>query len=290
MEKCNICASSQRRPFYQGPVRVGKFGNLSRQPHTVWLCEACGGAWLEGATIDYEADDYRQLVDDSADPAAFYKIHDGEQAEKLALIGTHDLRGKTVADIGCGAGSFLDLVKGYAAVTVAIEPTKAYHGVLESKGHQVFSYGSDAARAWAGKIDFAVCFSVIEHVEDPLGLLRQIHALLAPGGKALISTPNRNDWLLELLPNEYASFFYRQVHRWYFDDKSLAAVARRAGFSEARPFFVHRFDISNFLLWLRDRRPSGLGKVAAAPGLNTAFRQSLIDTGRADYLYAWLHA
>jgi SAM-dependent methyltransferase len=287
---CTICAAADWLPHYTGPVRTGKFGRISPQAHTIWSCGGCGVAWLPEAISDYESDDYRKLVDGAAGPEAYYEAHDREQAEKVRLVGTAGLRGSTVADVGCGAGSFLDLVRGFASETIAIEPTKSYHQALRAKGHHVFAYGVDAASEWRGRVDLAACFSVVEHVEDPLALLTEIRALLRPGGRALISTPNRADWLLELLPEDYPRFFYRQVHRWYFDAPSLVRLAQAAGFRKAQPFHVHRFDLSNFLLWLRDRRPTGLGKVAVPPALASALAPALEQGGRADYLYAWLEA
>ena len=44
---------------------------------------------------------------------------------------------------------------------------------------------------------------------------------------------------------------------------------------------------SNAVLWLRDRRPTGLGKLEAlAPSGDALFRSLLETSGRADYLYA----
>lgn len=285
---CRICQGADWEELYQGPIRQGRFGNATATDRVVYRCRRCDTGWLEGVAVDYESDAYRECVGDGAGAANFYRAHDGEQAEKLALVGTDQLRGRCVADIGCGAGSFLDLVRGVAGTTVAIEPTRAYHAALQAHGHEVFPYAADAARAWQGKVDVAVCFSVIEHLEDPVQVLAEVRSLLAPGGRLLVSTPNRHDWLLELLPVDYRAFFYRVVHRWYFSAASLRKLGAVAGFPRVEPFYHHRFDLANFLLWLRDRRPSGLGKVAVEPMLDASFRASLCASGRSDYLYAWL--
>jgi SAM-dependent methyltransferase len=245
--------------------------------------------WLGDFALDYRTEEYRLLVDHASSSEAFRLLHDPEQLDRLPLLEpVMPLRGRTVADIGCGAGTFLDLVRGHAAVTIGVEPARQYRDALVDAGHHYFPGCSEAAAVWDGRVDLAVCFSVIEHVDDPLDLLASIRRLLAPGGRALVSTPNRADWLLELLPVEYGAFFFRAVHRWYFDRSSLAAVARHAGFDVIEPFHVHRFDLSNFLVWLRDRAPSGLRRVPVDPVLDAAFRQTLVATGRSDYLYAWL--
>jgi 2-polyprenyl-3-methyl-5-hydroxy-6-metoxy-1,4-benzoquinol methylase len=244
---------------------------------------------LESAEeVDYTSSEYRELVDGSASPEHYHALHDAEQVDKLRLLGTDLIRGKVVADIGCGAGSFLDLVKGMADATLGIEPAQGYHVAVRSKGHTVFPSCADAAGEWRGRVDVGVCFSVIEHVDDPVALLREIRALLRPGGTLLVSTPNLRDWLLELLPAEYGAFFYRTVHTWYFDHSSLETLSRAAGFTGCEARSVHRFDLSNALLWLRDRRPTGLGAVGVSPVVNAAFAEWLEREGRADYLYATL--
>ena len=270
---------------------MGRFGNLSPAVETVLRCGGCGAGYLApSSSVDYESESYRELVDGSGSPERFYDLHDGEQAHKLAILGTAELRHKIVADIGCGAGSFLDLVKGVASATLAIEPTRAFHPVLAAKGHEVFSYCEEVARDWHGRVDTAVCFSVVEHVPDPVALLGDVRRLLRPGGELLLSTPNLDDWMLELLPEDYGAFFFRAVHSWYFDAASLRRLATAAGFAECAVESVHRFDLSNALLWLRDRRPSGLGAVPVAPPVDAAFQKWLETSGRADYLYARLRA
>jgi SAM-dependent methyltransferase len=275
--------------LYHGPIRRGRFGDFSGEPRAIWSCAHCGAAWLDAEHgRDYSSDHYRILVDGDANPATYYRLHDGEQAEKLRLVGTDQVRGKIVADFGAGGGSFLDLVSGMASTTLAIEPTRAFHEDLHGKGHIV----SDLAVSseWQGRVDLAVCFSVIEHVDDPIALLTGIRRALKPGGRALISTPNRHDWLLELLPNEYAKFFYREVHRWYFDAASLRHLGSAAAFSDIDLFHVHRFDMSNLLVWLRDRCPSGLGQIKVPSMLSSALTSTLEETGRSDYVYAWMRA
>ncbi len=287
---CRICQGADWEELYRGLIRQGRFGNSTSTDRLVYRCKVCDSGWLEGTPVDYESDAYRESVDEGAGVADFHRAHDGEQAEKLALLGTNQLRGHCIMDIGCGAGSFLDLMRGMAGATVAVEPMRAYHATLQAHGHAVFPYTSEVSREWQGKVDLATCFSVIEHLEDPVRVLAEIRGLLAPGGRLLVSTPNRHDWLLELLPVDYPKFFYRVVHRWYFSAESLRRLGAAAGFARVEPFFHHRFDLGNFLLWLRDRRPSGRGKVPAEPVLDASFRASLCASGRSDYLYAWMSA
>jgi SAM-dependent methyltransferase len=289
--RCGLCGAGAWEVLFRGRIRAGPFGNLTPADQTILRCTACRVGFLSPSTVvDYDSSQYRELVDGEGSPERFYDLHDAEQAGKLGILGSGELRHKVVADVGCGAGSFLDLVKGFASATLAIEPSRSFHRALASKGHQVFSYCDDIPAEWHGRVDTAVCFSVVEHVSDPVSLLRAVRRLLRPGGELLLSTPNLDDWMLDLLPEDYGSFFFRTVHSWYFDASSVKTLAAAAGFAECRVQYVHRFDLSNALLWLRDRRPSGQGTVPIALPVNAAFRSWLESAGRADYLYARLRA
>lgn len=290
MTRCPICAAGKTDVVYTGPIRMGRFGDVSDQAFPVCHCPACDTAWLDETFFDYAAADYRERVDGDASIERYHAVHDAEQARALVEVGTGGLRDRVVADVGCGGGSFLDLARGLAAETIAIEPARNYHDELRCKGHRLFPDVASALAETAGCVDVAVCFSVIEHIEHPVAFLTEIRKLLRPGGRLVISTPNRQDWLLGLLPAEYGAFFYRAAHRWYLTESSLREIGTRAGFAGIEVRARHRFGLSNLLLWLRDRRPTGQGAVPVPPALDTAFIGAMNAAGCADYLYAELEA
>jgi SAM-dependent methyltransferase len=283
--RCALCGSSGRDVLYAGPVRTGRFGEVTADPRTVWRCTGCGAGRLYAEAVDYATDEYRNLVDGGGTAEDYHRLHDGEQADKLSRLGTDGLRDKVLMDVGCGAGSFLDLARGYCRTTIGIEPSSSLRAAAAAKGHVTFDLCGHAADQWRERVDLAVCFSVVEHVDDPIALLGEIRRLLRPGGQLLLSTPNRDDFLLELLPAEYGAFFYRRVHLWYFDAASLTGLLARAGFRDPVVTHRHRFDLSNAALWLRDKRPTGVGKLEAPAGADEVFRALLQASGRSDYLY-----
>ncbi len=52
------------------------------------------------------------------------EVPDKETLDKLQYTKTDIFKGKSVADIGCGAGAFLVFLKGVAMNLVAIEPSR----------------------------------------------------------------------------------------------------------------------------------------------------------------------
>lgn len=193
-----------------------------------------------------------------------------------------------IADIGCGAGSFLNHVEGLAEKIIAVEPTERYHSSLSSRGYDVFSYAADALTFYPEGVDIAVTFQVIEHVLNPCDFLAQIGALLKPGGVLIIATPNRNDVLLKLMPEEFPKFYYRTVHRWYFDHKSLRQCVELAGLDFVSERYVQTYGMANVLLWLEERKPNGNSRM---PGIDhTAdhlWNGYLEATGQSDNIYIY---
>ncbi len=289
--KCTVCGGANLSVLYRGPIRVGKFGNLSSSEQTVWQCSACRCAFLPHSLGQsagyYEGQEYRREVDESAEVGDYFRLHDAEQARNLAITGTSAFRDKNIADVGCGGGSFLDAVSGFAKRTVAIEPSQIFRESLVQRGYVTFPYASEAKGEFTKMLDVITSFSVLEHVEDPLGFLKDIRALLAPGGKLILSTPNTEDALLDALPIEYPRFYFRKAHLWYFDKQSLAKLLSLAGFSRSTIIPHQRFGLSNFLGWLRDKTPQGQNRHGfVTKAMDAAWKAELERTFRCDYLFA----
>jgi SAM-dependent methyltransferase len=288
---CPVCGAHQWTTAYTGPIRDGVFGREC--DGRVIRCGRCTVEILaeprRDLAQDYADGSYRTHVGESSDAESFFALHDGEQFTRLAMLERVPLRGRIVVDVGCGGGSFLDAVAGLAATTIAIEPSQSYHASLAKRRHQVYSDIGGALGGWAGKVDLAVSFSVIEHVADPVAFLADVRSLLTPSGMALVSTPNRDDVLLAAGCEAYRRFFYRVVHRFYFDAASLRQTATAARFGSCEVVYRHRFGFANFVNWLMRERPdAGQSRSPLDHQFDRIWTTTLEESGRADYLYAFL--
>lgn len=172
-----------------------------------------------------------------------------------------------------------------------IAPVAAWTACRDSlrwRSLEVFALSDEVAAARGKDVDLATSFSVIEHVVDSRAFLTDIAAMLKPQGEVLISTLNHSDILMELLLDEYPSFFYRTVHRWYFNAASLEYCALAAGLELVEIRVCHRFGLGNAMGWLRGRRPQAEVALPFMDSsiLDVAWRASLDAAGRGDYLYA----
>jgi len=285
---CIICGENNWALAYRGPVRSGAFGTEVPQAD-IGRCSGCGVLRLAEEFClpvqDYMTDAYRDRLEQSTDEERYRREHDWQQFDVLRRIGSELLRGNIVADIGCAAGSFLDHVSGLAREIVAIEPCQPFQTGLKNRGFHVFDFSSDALDEWKGRIDVAVSFHVIEHVEDPRGFLEDIQRLLSTDGCLFVSTPNLDDILMDLLPDYYRPFFFRQAHRWYFNADSLVRCAEQAGLRLRRTIYSQRYSASNMMGWLRDKRPTGMSRLPNIDEtLDSAWKSYVEGRGKAEHL------
>lgn len=288
---CEICGANDWFNYYQGKIRDGSFGNFNENG-VVLECRKCGVQRLREEDCAkeelYEGDEYRKLLGQGTDDVSFFTEHDKLQLRNLETIWPVEMRGKVIADIGCAAGSFLDHVSGLAKKIIAIEPCTIYHESLKSRGYDVYQYAKDAVSAVDASVDIAVTFSVIEHIENPRLFVEDIAKLLKPGGLFIVSTPNIDDILMRLEPDEYPSFFYRTVHRWYFDAESLKKCVEMSGLKLRRLEYKHRFGLSNAVTWLKDKKPGGTMAIKELESmlLDDVWKNYLEEKGLADYIFA----
>jgi glycosyltransferase involved in cell wall biosynthesis len=105
--------------------------------------------------------------------------------------------GKYVLEIGAGIGNLSRILMGgrkrYVATDLDAEHLERLRARLSTRPHLETAI-LNAARAedglpFRGQMDTVVCLNVVEHIEDDLGALRNIHAALAEGGRAIILVP-----------------------------------------------------------------------------------------------------
>lgn len=291
-DNCEICGEDDWGVVHDGDIRNGAFENQNANG-MVAQCHSCGvqrlaERYCPSAGI-YETDEYRSKLKTGLDSQSYFITHDEFQVFSHQAMWPLHFRGLNIADVGCAGGSFLDTVRGQANKVVGIEPFSEYHPSLRARDIQTYPYVADACVDHAWQVDLATSFQVIEHVENPLAFLSEIKRLLKPNGSVVLSTPNRDDVLMQLLPDAFPSFFYRVVHRWYFDADSISQVASRAGFDVVDVKHIHRYGMSNALSWLRDRMPTGHKKLdGITPMADNLWKSYLENTGQSDTIYIFL--
>jgi len=284
--RCSNCGADDWHIVFAGDIRAGAPGSWA--PAKVGRCGDCGVDRLQESKAlshdAYQDETYRAFLEQNHDVEAHYRAHDELAKFALDALWPASLRGKIVADVGCGGGALLDHLSGLAETLIAIEPARGWADSLQARGYAWHPDAADAASQWGGRVDVVFSTQVIEHVEDPCRFLADIGAMLAADGIAIVTTPNRDDILMELLPDSFPAFFYRVQHRWAYDGQSLLRCARQAGL-DAEVRYTHRYGLANTMRWLKEGRPRGRQPMAPLDSVIDRHWQAWLEqSGRADNL------
>ena len=285
---CEICGG-EFSTIYTGNIRDGAYGGVKNSA-VIYECTDCKVQRLreEDCIPDefYETGQYRERLEESLESQKAVVEQDEMQHYTLQAFFPESLRGANILDVGCGAGSLLDMLKNISLSQIGVEPCVPYLESLTKHGYKIYSSVSEAIEDKKGMIDYGFSIQVIEHVKNPIEFLKEIRKLIKPGGRLLISTPNRNDILMTLLKDKFYQFFYRTQHRWYFDEASLTKCAQSAGFSVSSVRFIHRYGMANTLYWLRDKVPNGKEKMSGINGMaDSLWKAYLENSKQSDNIY-----
>ena len=285
---CPICDGKHWKLIHNGQIRNGM--RKSSLQSEVRRCADCGVDRLSESTClshsEYVSENYRTLLEQNHVADKHFESHDELAKFTLDTLWPYSFRGKIVADVGCGGGALLDHISGLADTLIAIEPSLPWAQSLTQRGYKWYASITEACSDYYGKVDLILSTQVIEHVDDPKDFLIQIGKLLSINGIAIISTPNRDDILMELIPDSFPNFFYRSQHRWYFDAKSLATCTEHAGLSIDKIRHVHRYGMANAMYWLKDGLPKGRNSMHPLDdSINSHWKTWLENNGKSDNLY-----
>ena len=292
--RCPVCQSSDARPFLCRD-RVPAHQNLvmrdqraaeaaARGDLRVACCPECGFVFNDA--FDPSRLSYGPDYDNAQTASAAFRGH--VDALVRRLVDEVGVGGCRIVEVGCGQGQFLEqLVEAGGDGTTGVGFDPAYSGPATTLGGRVrFErrfYGPECADVRA---DVVVCRHVLEHVADPVALLRAVREALSASGEARVyfETPTV-EWILR--HRVVWDFFYE--HCSYFTAASLATAFQAAGLhvDDVREVFGGQY------LWIEARVTRDAPRVERRPGdvpeLARAFGRAepgIVDAMRAQ-VEAW---
>lgn len=148
-----------------------------------------------------------------------------------AVLGRCPGESLAVLDVGGGTGWMLDQARQAeprVRDTLVVDIDAAAAPAAEAAGHRFFP-GRIEDLPEGARFDLVLMLNLIEHVQDPVGVLRTLGQRLKPGGRILLKTPNHDSLDARLFRHGYWGGLHCPRHWVLFTPPALRRAAGAAG-------------------------------------------------------------
>ncbi|MCG2711002.1 MAG: class I SAM-dependent methyltransferase, partial [Candidatus Omnitrophica bacterium] len=196
--KCDLCGSNHNVVIYR-PLRKTESAapeayliteNVLIPPEKILKCVTCGLVFVpSGESAEKIIKQYKEMVDDG-----YIEEEQGRRKTArmvLKKLQRYQKKGKSLMDVGCSTGFFLDEAKKKGWQVRGVELSLWAAKIAREKfGIEVINSTLKQAKLTSNSFDVIVLHDTIEHVLDPREMLIEIRRILKPDGVVYINTPD----------------------------------------------------------------------------------------------------
>jgi SAM-dependent methyltransferase len=189
-------------------------------------CGECSFVFCDDEALERIPELYRDLVD-----PVYLETLEARRLQMKRLLQralSFNLGARTLLDVGAATGLLVAEARAQGLEAIGVEPS---HWLVEAArqhtGVELIEGFFPHARVAGAKFDIVCMIDVIEHVRNPLRLLRAGRDALEPGGIVLVVTPDISSLSAKILGKHW--WHLRLAHIGYFDRKNMEFAANRSG-------------------------------------------------------------
>ena len=253
---CNLCGSNQTRLVFPNtisnpkqPQNLEAFRCTSSgygRHHAIVQCLNCGLIYSNPRWDDSELMDSYEAVEDPL----YLQEREGrvltfeQHLQPLEKI-TGQGGGRKLLDVGCYIGVFLEIAAQHGWDVCGIEPSEWAAEQAKKLGLNVIHGTLATANLPEVSFDVVTLWDVIEHLSDPMAEIRRVYRVLKPGGLMVIHTMDIDSLFARVMGPRWP--WLMEMHIYYFSQRTMAAMLRKAGFQVIRSGPHGRFQTLGYL-------------------------------------------
>jgi len=185
---------------------------------------------------------------------------------------------KTLLDIGCGTGDFINYCKGKKWSVSGLEPDKKARSYAENNFKLNVYPGLKSIKN--NTVDVVTMWHSLEHIYNLKDDLNSISQLINKNGHLIIAVPNSDSYDAKYYKTFWAAYDL-PIHLYHFNKKNIYDIAKAFGFTviKIKPLIFDSFYIS----MLSERKKNGsvfkgiiLGLISNINAIKTTNHSSLI--------------
>lgn len=238
---CKLCGGDHFDLLHEWDV--DDYWNQSTIPLAVWKCRDCSLVMLYPVpTAEQLPDSGDWFSPKKKDLSRRYWWKGFSRRISHSIFGTKSdrflkgcrklVKSGRLLDVGCGDGPFLELAAKYYECE-GIEPSPRGAAICREKGFKVYEGYLESIALPDNHFDMITMDSVIEHVHDPVEVLKICLKALKPGGCIGLITPKIGGPAYMVTGAAWNGFRHGW-HTFLFNGKTLKGCLRKAGFEVVR--------------------------------------------------------
>lgn len=217
MEICKVC----------GNMNIGKYWDSEK----IFQCKNCDLIFLSDKLMIEKLDRYymeNPIYATNYLNSLKYEIMVENSKDRLKFLLKNSLiKGKKLLDIGANFGVFVEEANKLGAKAVGLEINRAFAENVQNREIPVF-YGDIESYDFKYKFDVITLFHVLEHLKDPLKIIRKVRDLLVDDGFLVLEVPNIQSYLAN---KDRLSWKYIALeHIFYYSPETLKKILQKEGF------------------------------------------------------------
>lgn len=238
---CPLCRSTRRRELFRKTGHFWHRGAAHEHRFTVVRCRDCRldhvNPRLRGDLLAHHYAEHDLYVDLRGAQLEARRAYFGQTLEAIERAWREsDPRAgeRRLLDVACSEGTFVELARqrGWEAEGIEISAPTAAHG-RDVLGLPIRTGRLEDARYPACSFDVVTLQSFLEHSEDPVRILQEVHRILKPGGLLYANVCNGRSLAARLQKADWYNYD-PVVHLNYFSPAALRRLARQVGLERVR--------------------------------------------------------
>jgi SAM-dependent methyltransferase len=177
-------------------------------------------------------------------------MRSAENYRRWLLSQVSEYCGRRVLEVGAGIGNYTGLLTGVEKIVSVDIHAEALDVLRSTYGgdprlsiHRVDIADSRCRFLASYQCDSAICFNVLEHIEDHIAAMRNIGTILVPGGRLLLIVP--------ALPFIYGTVDRSLCHFRRYTPDSLRSAVEASGLAVQRMWWMN---FPGIFGWFLDNR------------------------------------
>lgn len=195
----------------------------------------------------YKTEDYISHTDSRRNVMehVYHVVRQTTLKRKVKLINRFSKEGKSLLDIGCGTGDFLQAACKNGWQITGIEPDENARAIANSKTNNTVLNSDKLFELKQEQFDVITLWHVLEHLPDLEKHIATFRKLLKPKGTLIIAVPNFKSYDAEYYKSFWAAYDTPR-HLWHFSKTAISKLFGNHNFElvETKPMLFDSFYVS----------------------------------------------